>query len=389
MRGSFSLGRIAGIQIGVHYTWLLAFFVIAWSLAVGFFPFVSRGDTGTYWLMGIAGALLLFISVLIHELAHSLVATARGLNVKGIVLFIFGGVSNIEGEPEKPQVELVMSIVGPMASLALVGVFWLLAAGFGQTQFLWLWSNLSGQSLTPAVAMFVYLYNVNLLLAAFNLLPGFPLDGGRVLRSLLWGATNNLVKATNIAATVGQVFGWALIAFGVVQLFAGAFLNGLWIAFIGWFLSSAAETSRREVTMGERLSGIQVKDVMNPAPECVNPEASVDDVVRGSFIQRGRRAVPVCRGEELAGIVTLTDVKRLPHERWDMTPVREIMTRSPLQTVNDTDDLNTALKVLGRQSLNQVPVTSGGRLVGLLSRSDVINYLQMSQELGVKPKKAV
>ncbi len=374
MKSSFRLGRIAGIEIGIHYTWLLAFILITWSLAQGFFPQYYPGwDMATYWVTGILAALFLFLSVLVHELAHSLVAIARGLSVQGITLFIFGGVSNIKGEPERPSVEFVMAIVGPLASLVLAVIFW----GLRQAV---------GQQVSPLAAILSYLALVNALLAAFNLIPGFPLDGGRVLRSIIWGATGNLTKATNIAATVGRVFGWALIAFGMFQLVTGNFLGGIWIAFIGWFLSSAANASRREVRARERLSGVRVRDVMNPIPECISPQVSVGDVVRDIFLQRGRRAVPVCQDDRLVGIVTLTDIKELPQSKWEYTSVGEIMTRSPLHTVDTDDGLNSALKLLAEHSLNQVPVLSEGRLVGLLSRADVIRYLQLSQELGMRFK---
>ncbi|MFH1383301.1 MAG: site-2 protease family protein [Chloroflexota bacterium] len=374
MRGSVSLGRIAGIQIGVHYTWLLAFLLIAWSLALGFFPSYYPGWTNTtYWITGAIAAVLLFASVLLHELAHSFVAISRGMRVRSITLFIFGGVSNIEDEPSKAGTEFVMAFAGPLSSLILAGIF------FG------IWKTITDMA-SPLSATLYYLWLINLLLAAFNILPGFPLDGGRVLRSILWGATGNLTKATNIAATVGRIFGWALIAYGIFELFNGNLLNGIWIAFIGWFLNSAADSSRRDLTMREQLSGVRVKEVMNVNPECISPSTQVDSVVRESFIQRAKRSALICQDERLAGIVTLDDVKKLPQERWNQTPVETIMTRSPIFSVKPEDDLNGALKLLAQHGLNQVPVLSDGRVVGLLTRADVIRYIQVSQELGIKPK---
>ncbi|MDP2916728.1 MAG: site-2 protease family protein [Dehalococcoidia bacterium] len=377
MRSSFRIGRVAGIDIGVHYTWLLALILISWSLAQGFFPQIAPGlSMGTYWIAGVIGALLLFVSVLLHELAHSIVANARGLRVHSITLFIFGGVSNIEGEPERPQVELVMSIVGPLTSLVLAGIFY----GF----YMALGTSYRGGALS---AVLYYLAYVNGLLAVFNILPGLPLDGGRVLRSIIWAATGSLSKATNIASTTGRIIGWLLIALGVFQLFSGNFLGGLWIAFIGWFLSSAAESSRREVSLQEQLGGVRVGDVMEPMPECVDSHVTVRELVWLNFIQHNRRAVPICYDGKIQGIVTLTDVKRLPQEKWDDTTIESIMTRSPLYTVSKDDDLAVALKLLAQHGLNQVPVLSEGRLVGLLSRADIIRYLQISQELGIlRPK---
>ena len=374
MKGSLRLGRIAGIEIGIHYTWLLAFILITWSLAQGFFPQAYPGwGPGTYWITGILAALILFVSVLLHELAHSLVAQARGLPVRSITLFIFGGVSTLEEEAKKPAIEFTMTIVGPLTSLALAVIFWGL-------------SQLIDAPSSPAAAMLNYLWQINALLAAFNLLPGFPLDGGRVLRSILWGTTGDLVRATNIAATVGRFFGWALIAFGVFQLLQGNFLGGLWIAFIGWFLSSAADVSRRDITLREHLSGVPVSEVMDPSTETISPETSVEEVVRGAFLQGHRRAVPVGRDDRLVGIVTLTDVKELPQLKWTQTSVEEIMTRQPLYRVTPDDDLNSAMRLIAQHDINQVLVLREGRLVGLLNRADIIRHLQLSQELGIKPK---
>jgi len=374
MKSSFRLGRIAGIEIGIHYSWLLAFILIAWSLAQGFFPQNFPGwDLATYWITGVLAALFLFVSVLVHELAHSLVAIARGLPVRGITLFIFGGVSRIEGEPEKPKVEFAMAVVGPLASLALAGIFWGLYQVVGEQD-------------SPLAAMLFYLALINALLAGFNLIPAFPLDGGRVLRSILWGATGNLTRATNIAATVGRFFGWGLIGFGIFQLVSGNFLGGIWIAFIGWFLSSAADASRREITVRGQLTGVPVKAVMDPSSETISPQTPVEKVVRDIFLQRRRRAAAVYQDDRLVGIVTITDVKGLPQQKWTQTPVGEIMTREPLYSVGMDDDLNLALKLLARHDLNQLLVLKEGQLVGFLNRADIIRYLQLSQELGMKSK---
>jgi Zn-dependent protease/CBS domain-containing protein len=374
MKSSLRLFRIAGIDIGIHYTWILIFVLLSWSLAQGFFPQLYRGwDTVTYWITGLVAALLLFGSVLVHELAHSLVAQARGMTVRSITLFIFGGVSNLEDEPEKPKTEFVMSIVGPLSSLALAGIFWGLL-------------HLVGDRQSPVAATFSYLALINALLAGFNLLPGFPLDGGRVLRAILWNKTGNLVKATNIAATVGRFMGWGFIAFGLFQVFAGNFIGGIWFAFIGWFLSSSAEASRREVTLREQLSGVQVKEVMTINPVHISPDTSVTELVGNVFRKQHGRAVPVCENDKVVGIVTVTDVKELPQEKWAGTAVKEIMTSEPLYSVTPDDDLNTALRFITKHDINQVLVLRGNECAGLVSRSDILTHLQMSQELGLKQK---
>ncbi len=261
-----------------------------------------------------------------------------------------------------------MAVVGPLASFALAVIFW------GVLQVV------PGQD-SPLVAVLTYLWLINALLGAFNLLPGFPLDGGRVLRSILWGATGNLSQATNIAATVGQVLAWMLIGFGMFQLFLGNFLGGLWIAFIGWFLNGAAGASRRDARLRHQLSGVPVKEVMDPSPETISPHTSVKDLVHDIFMQRRRRAMPVGQEDRLLGIVTLADVKELSPQKWAETPVSEIMTRQPLYSVAIEDDLNSALRLLAQHDLNQILVLNDGRLVGLLNRADIIRYLQLSQGL--------
>jgi len=374
MKSSLRLFRIAGIDIGIHYTWILIFVLLSWSLAQGFFPQLYPGwDTVTYWITGLVATLLLFGSVLVHELAHSLVAQARGMTVKSITLFIFGGVSNLDDEPEKPKTEFVMSIVGPLSSLALAGIFWGLL-------------HIVGDQQSPVAATFSYLALINALLAGFNLLPGFPLDGGRVLRAILWNRTGNLVKATNIAATVGRFMGWGFIAFGLFQVFAGDFIGGIWFALVGWFLRSSADASRREVTLREQLSGVQVKEVMTADAMHISPDTRVAELVSNVFRKQHGRAVPVCKNDQVVGIVTVTDVKELPQEKWEDTPVKEIMTNEPLYSVTPDDDLNTALRLITKRDINQVLVLRGKECAGLVSRSDILAHLQVSQELGLKQK---
>ncbi len=369
MPSSFRLGRIAGIAVGVHYTWLFAFALVAWSLAVGFFPATFPGfDVATYWVIGAIAALLLFASVLIHELSHSFVARARGLGVHSITLFIFGGVSNIKGEAEEPRDEFLISVVGPLTSFALAGVFWAVSQGFGDVS-------------TPAHAVVDYLAFVNLLLGAFNLLPGFPLDGGRVLRSIIWGLSGSLRRATQVASFVGQGFGFLLIFWGLFRLFGGDFLGGLWTAFIGWFLNNAAESSRGQQTLQENLRGVRIGQLMNPEPPVVSADTSVHAFVVEHVLRRGQRAVLVEDGGRLVGIASITDVKDLPQEQWAMTPVAAIMSRGPLKTISAEADLNEALRLLVEGEVNQVPVVRDGQALGLLTRADILRFLQLRDEL--------
>ncbi len=373
MRGAIRIGKIAGIEIAVHYTLLLAFILFAWSFAQGYFPqYYPRWTQTTYWAAGVVTALALFVCILVHEMAHSLVAKSRGLPVQSITLFIFGGVSNIAEEPRKPGVEFVMSFVGPLSSLALAGIFWLVSRALPDPN-------------DPVTAVLKYLGSINLLLGLFNLIPGFPLDGGRVFRSIVWAVTGNLNRATNIASLVGQAFGWGFIGYGLFQVFGGNLIGGIWIAFIGWFLNSAAESSRQQLSLQEHLKGVRVKDVMQPEPETIKPGTSVEETVNHIFLQHQLRAVPIADNEHLLGIVTLTDVKRLAKNEWAFTPVERIMTRQPLYTVSLDDELSIAMKIMAEHDLNQLLVLNEGKLAGMLSRADIIRHLQLAQELGMTP----
>ena len=260
MQGTLKLGTLAGIDIRVHYTWLFAFVLVAWSLAQGYFPTMDTGlGAGTYWLLGIVSALLLFGSVLVHELGHSLVAGARGLRVQSITLFIFGGVSSITSEATNARDEFLVAVVGPVTSLALAGLFWLVS-----------------QAVPPGTGVFAvasYLAFTNLLLGAFNIVPGFPLDGGRVLRAILWAASGNMSRATRIASYVGQAVAFVLIGWGVSRLLGGDIFGGLWTAFIGWFLNGGAEASRQQ--QPTVLSGVPVTTVMETSPAVAAPGLSV------------------------------------------------------------------------------------------------------------------
>ncbi len=382
MRGSLKIGKLAGIDIGIHYTWLFAFFLFAWLFAWITFPALYPDwSVTTYWIGGVVVSLMIFLSVLVHELSHSLVAISRGMNVNSIVFFIFGGVSNIEKEPERPWVEFIVSGAGPASSLVLGGIFIGISSAL----------VFSTGEVTPLAGVLNIIGVINIYLAVFNILPGFPLDGGRVLRSIVWGATGNLQKATTVAGNVGRVIGIAMIIVGVLLFFniniwvlQGGFISGIWLVFIGWFLTSAADNAMREMGLQQSLAGVRVRDVMARTPECINPFASVESVVHERFIQHGKRALPVCTESGMLGIVTLADVKRLPRARWAITPIQDIMTRSPLKAVDQEDDLNDALRVLTREGLNQIPVMEKGHLVGLLSRADVLRYLHTSQELGLR-----
>jgi Zn-dependent protease/CBS domain-containing protein len=370
MQSTIRIGRIAGIEIGLHYTWLFAVVLIAWSLAVGYFPTVISGvGATTYWALGIIAALLLFISVLLHELSHSLVARSRGMTVDSITLFIFGGVSNLRSEAVTARDEFLVAVVGPLSSIVLAGIFWLLGQAVPSSGAL--------------AALFGYLAFVNLLLGVFNLVPGFPLDGGRVFRAIVWGITGDLQRATMFAAYAGQAFGWLLIVWGFVRLLSGDFFGGLWTAFIGWFLNGAAESTRQDQLQRQTFRGVRVGSIMDPSPAVAPRNLSVHDFVFDNVLQRGHRSLPIVEDRRLIGIVTLGDAKHLPQDAWSITPLGTIMTAAPLKTVGPDADLGVAIALMAESGLHQLPVVQGDALVGLLGRADVMRYLQLRQELHV------
>lgn len=373
MKPSISLGRIAGVKIGIHYSLLLVLALVTWSLAEGFLPDQYRGwATRTYWATGLLSAIMLFVSVLIHELAHSVVAKARGFHVEGITLFLLGGVSNLKIDANKARDEFVIASVGPLTSFGLSAIFWVA---------LQVLSNRDA----PVAAVIWYLAVINLLLGAFNLLPAFPLDGGRVLRSIVWAATGSLPRATRIAAFGGRMFGIVLMGLGALQaLLFGNILGGIWIAFVGWFLHKNASGSARETALQSSVKGVLVKDVMDTDPVTVGPDVALSEVVFDYFLRRGVRSLPVCDGESLLGIISVTDIRSVPRERWESLRVRDNMTPLPLKHVGPEDDLLKAMALLGENSIHQAPVLVGTRLVGLLSRAHIIAYMHSVEELGIK-----
>jgi Zn-dependent protease len=384
MRGSLKIMRVAGIDIAIHYTWIFALIIITWSLE-GYFSQSHSWSVTVSWLAGFLSAVLLFFSVLLHELAHSLVAQSRGLPVTSITLFIFGGVSNLSEEPKSPGLEFWMAIVGPLTSVMLGLIFWgIWYLATGEPLLPLLSSSAAGKG-TFVVAILGYLAFINLALAVFNLLPGFPLDGGRVLRSILWKTSGSLSRATNIATLIGRLFGWAFIGLGVFLFFRfGDFLSAVWIGIIGVFLMSAAENARQEVMVRENLSDVKVKQVMETNTETVDQRLTVAELVRDFFLSRRRRAIPVAEGDRIIGMVSISDVRKLPQEQWETATVARIMSREPLYTVKPEDTLDHAMKLIAQNDLNQVPVLDQGKLVGILTRANLINFLHLKQELGMK-----
>jgi Zn-dependent protease/CBS domain-containing protein len=369
---SYRLFRIAGIDIGVHPSWLVVFALLTWSLAEGYYPKILRSDPAIYWLLGALSTILLFVAVVVHELAHSLVARAQGLDVRSITLFIFGGVSNLTAESPRPKVEFLVAGVGPLSSLVLAG-------------FAFVAANVAPEG-SPVQALFSYLAVVNGLLALFNLIPGFPLDGGRVLRSIVWQATGSLRRATEVAARVGIVVAYLFFSWGFIRVLNGELFGGIWIAAIGWFLQSAATASVQQVRIEQALRGITVGEMVRPDPTMVPPTLTVADLIEGSLLPLNRRAMPVGQDSSVEGVVTLSDIRGIPPERRATTPVGSVMGgRDGLVWVAPNASLGEALEALRRGDYEQVPVIDRGRFVGMLTRADVLRQFQLREELGIGP----
>ena len=370
MPGSFRLGKIAGIDIYAHLSWFIVLVLLTWSLASGWFVQLFPGwSTPTYWITAFISALLLFVCVLLHELAHSLVAQVHGLTVKNITLFIFGGVATIEEEMKRPGIEFQIAVVGPITSLFLAAIAFLLAWPFRGSN-------------SPTEAVLDYLAASNFLLGVFNLIPGLPLDGGRVLRSIAWKITGNIQKSTRIASYAGQAIAFVFILLGIAAFFTGNFFNGLWSIFIGWFLLNAAQTANTQILLQNTLQGVPVDKVMNPRPVAVPANISLQKLVDEYFVPQGLQAAPVVQGEYLAGLITLTDIARVGRERWAYTPVGHVMRLlEQVYITTPEQPLHDLLEVMVTRGINQIPVVQDGRLVGLLSRESILCYLQVRESL--------
>jgi Zn-dependent protease/CBS domain-containing protein len=372
MPGSFRIFRIAGIDINIHISWLIILVFLTFSLATGWFPIMYPGSSVvTYYLLGLIASILLFVSVLLHELAHSFVARSRGLHVRNIVLFIFGGVSNIEQEPQTPGVEFSMAFVGPLVSLLIGAVCYGLLLLVRGTHSL-------------IVPVLTYLALMNVILGIFNLLPGFPLDGGRVLRSIIWKATGNFQTATNITTFVGQVFAYLIILWGIFLFFAGNAFNGLIIIFTGWFLLTSAQSARSQSALDTAFSGVTVNQIMNTNVMTVPANISLQKLVDEYFLPRGLRSAFVMQGDQLAGLITLSDVRHVPRDQWPQTPVGFAMIPlERLHTITPQQNVKDVLPLMTGQDVNQLAVVQDGQLVGVLTREGILRSLEIRRNLGI------
>ncbi len=373
MGSSFNLGKIFGIQFRLHYTWFIIFFLITVSLSWQVFPVFYPGwSQSLYWGIGIVTTLLFFASVVAHELAHSLVGRANGIPIKSITLFIFGGVAQMTKEATKAGAEFKMAAAGPACSLAIGGVFALV----------WFLT----QDLTePVAAMAFYLAEVNGLLAAFNLIPGFPLDGGRVFRSLMWRFSGNYQRSTRIATRVGQGVAYTFILGGILMIvLLNEWLSGLWIVFIGWFLQNAASTSYRQTQWREALHGFTASQVMTSDYQEVPPDITVDELVKRYVLPTGQRFFLVADEGGAKGILTMRNIKSVPQVRWDTTQVEKIMLPiNRLKAARPEQDVLSIAEEMNENDINQIPVVSEGKVIGLITRENLIRFMRTRSELGM------
>jgi Zn-dependent protease len=371
LKSRLEIIEVGGIPIRIHLSWLLVFGLVTWSLAAGYFPGEYPGWTaGSYWAIGAVTALAFFASILIHELGHSWVARRNGIPIESITLFVFGGVARISREPDTPGVEFRMAIAGPVTSFVLAGLF----AGAWQL----------AREVPLLAAPAIWLARINFLVAVFNLVPGFPLDGGRLFRAAVWHFTGSLHRASQVASFAGQLVAFGLIGWGILTVMGGNVIGGMWLAFIGWFLQNAAAHSHADADLRELLRDVTVAQAMTPDCPRIERGASLERIVREEVLGAGRRCFTVTEGGRLTGLLTLHEIKAVPQERWAAVTAGEVMTPAEKVTAMEPKtDLLTALKKMDDANVAQVPVLAGGELVGMIGREQILHYVRVRGELGV------
>jgi Zn-dependent protease len=371
MEASIKLGKIWGVPIGLHWSLLLVFGLLTWSLAQGYFPDEYPSlPAPAHWFLAVVTSLLFFGSVLLHELGHAIVAIRNRIPVRQITLFIFGGVAQLEQESRSAGAEFRIAGAGPLVSVALAALFGLL--------------YLLDQHIPYLAAPSYWLARMNFLLAAFNLIPGFPLDGGRILRAIIWHSTGNMHRATQAATFTGQLFAFGFIAWGVYTIFTGSFFNGLWLAFIGWFLQNAAAASYAQTNLQESLRGIKVSQVMAQDFQKIPSILSLNQLVEEKVLTGGQRCFVVADNGHTRGLITLRDVTAVPQQKWRLTTVEQVMVPlKRLTQVQPNMELLAALQVMDSADVAQVPVVQDDQVLGLLSREQILRYIRTRAELGI------
>jgi Zn-dependent protease/CBS domain-containing protein len=362
LKGAWKVASIMGIPIRVHFSWLIVFGLLTWLLSSRYFPQVTPDlPFVSYWISGALAALLLFASVAFHELAHSYVAKKYKLSIESITLFIFGGVAQLKGDPPHPKAEFWIAIAGPFSSFLLAAFFLILMI------------NTTG----GVKALFAYLAQINLILGVFNLIPGFPMDGGRVLRAAIWGKKKDYFFATQKASSIGRGIALFFIFFGLFSIFTGG-PGGIWLMFVGWFLYSAAQASYQQATLQETLSGIKVKDIMVKEMQSIDPSISLDRAVNEYFLRYGYGGFPVIDNGKFLGILTLKEVKNVPREDWGRVNVSAIFVPHDKKwEVSTNDDVIKALELMIKEDKGRIAVTEKDKIIGLITRNGIAQYVQI------------
>ncbi len=378
MHSHIKLGRVGGIEIGLHYSWFIIAILIALSLVAHFHSVEPAWSTALIWGVACITAVLFFVALLLHELAHSLVAKSRGLRVRAITLFALGGVSQIESEASDAKSEFWIAIVGPLTSV-VIGLVLLWVAHLAG------WSA-GKEPTTPFMAVVLWLGYINIVLAAFNMIPGFPLDGGRVLRALVWWISGKAERSTRTAARVGQVVAILFIVYGLFRFFIGGNFGGLWLAFIGWFLLDAARSSYLQVGFMSALRGRRVADIMQRDCTSIPGYLSVRDFVDEYLLPSPDRCFVVVQDGHFAGLITSAEVRAVARDQWEQTSLQSIMRPvRELRAIAPDMPVVKALELMARENLAQLPVISAGALEGIFSRAQVMRYLQLHAGLGAEP----
>jgi Zn-dependent protease/CBS domain-containing protein len=367
-KNSIPFGRIFGIPLGIDYSWFLIFVLFTWSFATGYYPAEFKNWSAVeYWAVGAVTAVVLFASVLLHELGHSWMALRYKIPVRSITLYIFGGISHISVEPTSALSEFWITIAGPIVSFALAGIFALLTiivSGFA-----------------PLLALFKYLAYINLVLGVFNLIPGYPLDGGGVLMAIVWGITHNRHRAILFASVTGNVFAYLFIFYGVSQIFAGNLMNGLWTAFIGWFLLTASRGQVQQERIKGLLSGHKASEAMSRNYTAIQSDTTLQYLVDDHILGSSRRSFIVEKAGQVIGLLTLHHLKDIPKDQWSTTTAAQAMIPvSQLKQVGVDTELWDAIQEMDRDGVNQLPVLAAGQIQGMLTREDVINFLRKLHE---------
>lgn len=376
MKSHIRLGRVFGIEIGLHYSWLIIAVLIALSLASYFGSTHPEWGSGIIWSMAIVSALLFFISIVVHELSHALVARRNGLPVHSITLFALGGVAQIEKEAENARTEFWLGIIGPITSMAIGIICLTIALAIGWT--------FADTPTTPPIAILVWLGSINIGLAIFNMVPGFPMDGGRVMRAVIWWIKGDAAASTRIASMIGQSIAVGFIVLGLLAFFGGSGFGGLWIAFIGWFLLNSARATYAQTDMAERLKNVRVRDLMSADCPVVSPRENIQTMVDERMLKTGQRCFIVIDGNEPLGLITPHEVKSVEPPMRPLKMAVDIMKPfDELRTTTPDRPVLEALEEMGRSDVNQLPVIEEERLVGLISRDMIIRYLVTRQELNI------